>query len=155
MPRARDPNSLRSLAAEYGVAVPALVAWRDAGCDIKDRAAVAEFRKQQTGEDFSNEPENITEARRIKVMEETRLLRLKIQVEEGKLVPIEQVEEAGVRIGVVCKQGLLRLENDLPPMLEGLSAARMKKVLRGTLRNMLREWEDFSEEAVEDAQSAD
>ena len=88
-------------------------------------------------------------------MADTELVRIKVAEAEKRLVPADRVESAGVRIGVVTRQGLLRLENDLPPMLEGLSAPKMKKVLRGVMRNLLRDWSKFSDEAFEEAREGD
>ena len=148
MPRKLDPDSLAGIARREGVSPTTVRRWRDElGVDVTDPAAVDAFRKGQVGEN-RQESGTLAEARRAKVLEETRLLRIRIEQEEGKLISVAEVEQAGVRIGTTVKAGLMRLENDLPPQLEGLSAGEMKKRLRQVLRNLLREFSDYTREAI-------
>lgn len=153
--RKRVAGSLRERAEHFGVSPEAIRNWKAAGVDVMDEAAVAEFRKGLVGEDRAAEPKDLQEARRLKVIAETRLAELKIAETERKLVPIAEVDNGFVAVGVIVRQVILRLENDLPPMLEGLKAAGMKKILRTYLRDRLREMADFSAEQYEKIKEGD
>jgi hypothetical protein len=48
------------------------------------------------------------------------------------------------RIGNGLKAGLLRLQADLPPMLEGLGANEMQKILAAKINEMLGQWSNES-----------
>lgn len=54
----------------------------------------------------------------------------KLREAAGKYVPKSTVEEALIRIGAAVKAACLRLEADLPPMLEGASPAQMQNTIR-------------------------
>lgn len=54
----------------------------------------------------------------------------KLREAAGKYVSKTTVEEALIRIGAAVKAACLRLEADLPPMLEGASPAQMQNVIR-------------------------
>lgn len=82
-------------------------------------------------------------------------LDLKVQRQQGKLVAVDKVRDAGVSIGVLVRSSALRLENDLPPQLEGLTAPRMKRVIREAMRSMLNDLAEFQEDAIEAAVEPD
>lgn len=54
----------------------------------------------------------------------------KLREAAGKYVSKTVVEESLIRIGAAVKAACLRLEADLPPMLEGASPAQMQNVIR-------------------------
>ena len=54
----------------------------------------------------------------------------KLREAAGKYVPKSTVEEALIRIGAAVKAACLRLEADLPPMMEGQSPAQMQNTIR-------------------------
>lgn len=53
----------------------------------------------------------------------------KLQRELRELIPLSEVEERDIRIGAVVKAGMLKLCNDTPPMVEGLDAAAVHKIM--------------------------
>jgi hypothetical protein len=73
-------------------------------------------------------------ARRIK----TKIAGLKelhrTQVEMGQFIPVTESMDAGARAATASKAAWEAIEDDLPPMLEGLTAAQMKKQLRDYAR---------------------
>jgi hypothetical protein len=60
-----------------------------------------------------------------------------LEVDQGKYAPIATVREAYIRIGAAIKGATLRMESDLPPMLEGLSPAAMQKLIREKVDEVL------------------
>jgi len=47
------------------------------------------------------------------------------------------VEESMLRIGAAVKAAIMRMEADLPPMLEGMTPAGMQKVIREKVDEVL------------------
>lgn len=56
------------------------------------------------------------------------------QVEMGQFLPMTASMDAGARAAVASKAAWEAIEDDLPPRLEGLTAAQMKKELRDYAR---------------------
>ena len=62
----------------------------------------------------------------LKALKESRQL----DILHERYVSAEDVAEDYTRIGFAVKAAMIRLSNDLPPMLEGMSAPQMKKKIR-------------------------
>ncbi len=65
------------------------------------------------------------------------------QVEMGQFVPMTSSMDAGARAAVASKAAWESIEDDLPPRLEGLTAAQMKKELRDYARQKCAELSDI------------
>jgi DNA-binding transcriptional MerR regulator len=59
---------------------------------------------------------------------------IKVQQERGVLMPTADAEAAGRLAGQASRQAWEKIEDELPPMLEGLTAAQMKSKLRDYAR---------------------
>jgi hypothetical protein len=74
------------------------------------------------------------------------------QKASGELVPVAKVDERDTRIAAAVKGSLLKLANDSPPMLEGLPADKVQKVLRdqvmGILEQLANDQSEFWKEHV-------
>jgi len=88
----------------------------------------------------------ITQIKAAKTYNDARTLKTQIdalrsgfllEVDQGKYAPIATVREAYIRIGAAIKGATLRMESDLPPMLEGLSPAAMQKLIREKVDEVL------------------
>jgi hypothetical protein len=66
----------------------------------------------------------------------------KLREAAGKYVSRSTVEESLIRVGAVFKSSLLRMEADLPPMLEGMNPAAMKDAIRSKVDEILRNMEE-------------
>lgn len=141
-----------ALAEFYGVSRPTLTKWLAAGVDVWNADAVRAFVENQAGgvppsfeegeADLAGK--SLQDVRKEKVVEETKLLRLKFAIEEGRFVPREKVEEEGIALGAVSRALWTRLESDLPPMLEGQTVAQMQKTLRDYSRQALKQLSDLA-----------
>lgn len=71
---------------------------------------------------------------------------VKVQVERGKYMLKTDAEAAGMQFAQHVKHGWEKIEDSLPPMLEGLSAAQMKEKLREFARMQLLELHEFAKQ---------
>ena len=71
------------------------------------------------------------DAQRIKTQIDGLVNAYKLREAAGSYVSRGMVEEAMLRIGAAVKAAIMRMEADLPPMLEGMTPAAMQKVIRG------------------------
>lgn len=74
----------------------------------------------------------------------------KLREAAGKYVSRTKVEEDLIRIGAAVKGSILRMEADLPPMLEGMTPAQMQKVIREKTEEILASLSDASSEIWKD-----
>lgn len=79
-----------------------------------------------------------TTARTLKLQADGLRSGLALQASTGKIVPIERVEESIIRITAALKSSIMRLQADLPPMLEGLSPERMSQLIGEKSADVLR-----------------
>ena len=63
-----------------------------------------------------------------------------IEIQDRDYIHKDEVTDDMTRIGNGLKAGLLRLQADLPPMLEGLGANDMQKTLAAKINEMLSQW---------------
>ena len=61
----------------------------------------------------------------------------KLREAAGKYVSRSTVEEALIRIGAAVKAAIMRMEADLPPMLDGMEPASMQTVIKGKVDEVL------------------
>tara|TARA_R110002020_G_scaffold81691_1_gene202701 strand:+ start:99 stop:650 length:552 start_codon:yes stop_codon:yes gene_type:complete len=69
-----------------------------------------------------------------------------IEIQDRDYIHKDEVTDDMTRIGNGLKAGLLRLQADLPPMLEGLGANEMQKTLAAKINEMLSQWANESSE---------
>jgi hypothetical protein len=70
------------------------------------------------------------DAQRIKTQIDGLVNAFKLREAAGSYVSRAMVEESMLRIGAAVKAAIMRMEADLPPMLEGMAPAGMQKVIR-------------------------
>lgn len=68
----------------------------------------------------------------------------KLREAAGKYVSRSMVEEALIRIGSAVKAAVMRMEADLPPMLEGMEPASMQKIIREKVDEVMQTLSDES-----------
>jgi phage terminase Nu1 subunit (DNA packaging protein) len=113
-------------------------------------ASYIRFLQEASTNQWGSDSPDLNEVRKKKMELECKRIEFALDVEKGKYVRRVDVIEEGFRVGTVLKQVMMRLENDLPPMLEGLKAAKMKPKLRDYSRNELVELEGALGEAVKE-----
>lgn len=70
------------------------------------------------------------QAQTIKTQIDGLLNAYKLRAAAGMYVPKASVEDAMVRIAAAVKAAILRMEADLPPMLDGANPATMQRIIR-------------------------
>jgi hypothetical protein len=93
------------------------------------------------------------QAQAVKLQIDALLNAYKLREAAGKYVAKAQVEEDLIRIGAAVKGSILRMEADLPPMLEGMNPAQMQVIIRQKTDEVLatlseessKVWEDHDE----------
>jgi hypothetical protein len=115
----------KAICKKYGITDNTLQAWIAEGIDVQDDAAMAE----RTARKHGTAGTEMYQARLKKLQAEAISAQLKADDMAGRLIALDEVEQAFTKIGTVTKSLLVRLQADLPPMLEGQSPARMSKII--------------------------
>lgn len=124
------PSTLDERCRLASVTRATLIKWRDTeGLDIYDDAALLERagRKERGPKNSMSEDER--EAKRRKTVAEADMIEHKLAVQRGEYVRAIDQRNEGMRIGNVVKGVLLRMRDDLPPLLAGRTAAEVKTAL--------------------------
>ena len=77
------------------------------------------------------------QAQTVKLQIDGLLNAYKLREAAGKYVSKATVDEALIRIAAAVKAAVLRMEADLPPMLEGMDPAAMQRVIRGKVDEVM------------------
>lgn len=94
-------------------------------------------------------------AQTVKTQIDALLNAYKLREAAGKYVPKSIVEEALMRIGSAVKGAVLRMEADLPPMLEGATPAAMQRMIREKTDEVMATLSDAAADVWKDAESTD
>jgi hypothetical protein len=124
-------------AAKLSVSVRTLREWEKAGIpetEMRDRAA----RQQERAGGSSS----MAEARLRKLQAEASLRELELEKQRGEVIAISEVLEGVARIGAAVRASVMRMEADLPPMLEGADPATMQRIIRGKVDEVLGDLSD-------------
>jgi phage terminase Nu1 subunit (DNA packaging protein) len=134
------PPTQAALAADLGVSLRTLQNWKREGIDLTDRKALearaaASKGKLEAGEDYSA-------ARLRKLRAEADRQETLAKREAGELVLASGIHAEGAAIGRAVRNGLDRMEGDLPGRLAGRTAGEIRKILHATFRELLNEMAD-------------
>jgi hypothetical protein len=129
------PPSIAAISKATGISRQSISAWVRDGLDLSDPEAVADRVAMAKGR--ASTREDISAARLRKLQAEANHRELLVAKERGQLVPVDVVEEAVTRICSAVKGSIMRLEADLPQMLEGLSPPRMQLIIRQKIDEVL------------------
>jgi hypothetical protein len=164
---------VRSLA--IGVSVATLAHWENDGCDITDddsvKTHVAKLQRKPRGinESYLPEREQLDEtpdiaflkdqllrtqddrdAKRIKTQIDGLLSAQKLEVLNASYISMIDVKEAFVKLGSVIRSGIMRMQADLPPALEGQSPSRMAKIIGESAEKLLTQLSETESELWHD-----
>ena len=161
-----------SRAAQIGVSMNALKSWERCGVDVFDddqiKSKISKLRNlppdlkpewhPRLSESIpTDDPTTIDietiiaqlssatdkhQAQTVKIQIDGLLNAYKLREAAGRYVSKSIVEESLIRIGAVFKSSLLRMEVDLPPMLEGMNPSTMRDTIRLKVDEVLRNMED-------------
>jgi hypothetical protein len=76
-------------------------------------------------------------AQTLKLQVDGLLNAMKLREAAGSYVSRATVEEALIRIGAAVKAAVMRMEADLPPMLEGVTPAQSQRIIRGKVDEVM------------------
>jgi hypothetical protein len=122
----------------HGITDKTLQAWKNEGIDIYNDEVMAERAARKHGAS-GNE---MSAARLKKLQAEARSATMKADQLAGKLIELQEVEAAFTKLGAVAKSLLLRMQADLPPMLEGQSPSRMSQIIGESINSVLNQMSD-------------
>lgn len=77
------------------------------------------------------------DARTLKVQIDALRAGYALEIEQKQHCSIADMSEALIRIAAAVKAAVLRMEADLPPMLEGMDPAAMQRVIRGKVDEVM------------------
>jgi len=163
-PKSTRMDMLRARSLAIGVSTGTLSHWENDGCNIEDdegvKAHVAKLsrRPKTINPEYLTEPEHLEEtpdiaalktalsrtldekeARRIKTQIDGLLSAQKLEVLNASYISMIEVKEAFTKLGSVIRSGIMRMQADLPPALEGQSPSRMAKVIGESAEKLLTE----------------
>jgi len=128
----------KAICKKYGITDNTLQAWIAEGIDVQDDAAMAE----RTARKHGTAGTEMYQARLKKLQAEAISAQLKADDMAGRLIALDEVEQAFTKIGSIIRAGIMRMQADLPPALEGQSASRMAKIISEAVENVLRSMSD-------------
>jgi len=156
-----DNAKVEETAQRSGIAVRTLKDYQSNGCDIYDDDAIREhIRKKgilprqlnaewyggelpQASQDIQGLKDALlktidrNEASRIKTQIDGLLSAQKLEVLNASYISMLDVKEAFVKLGSVIRSGIMRMQADLPPALEGQSPSRMAKIIGESAEKLL------------------
>ena len=131
----RPSGSVKLLAESLGISSRHCRDLLDTGMPLDPQAATAWRERKGTGDSDSAETLRLERIKLVMAQRE------KIQTEnlerQKLLVPSADVREAMLQAGSHIKMALLTMANTVPPELEGLDAARIQKILRTAIMEIL------------------
>ena len=163
-PKSTRMEMLRARSVAIGVSVATLGHWENDGCNIQDdesvKAHVAKLqRKPKTiNPEYVTAPESLEDtpdieflktallrtldekdAKRLKTQIDGLLSAQKLEVLNGSYISVNEVRDAFTKLGAIIRAGIMRMQADLPPALEGQSPSRMAKVIGESADMLLNE----------------
>ena len=137
-PIAPSQPSLKELAAALGCTVRRVSQLKTLGMDASTIEAAQRWRdrKSATGEISADQ---LRAARYRLIEEQRRRCRIENDVRDGELVTVASVMSDTLAVCQATKAAFLGLTNHLPPILEGLTAPQICRVLRENFNRVLGE----------------
>jgi hypothetical protein len=72
--------------------------------------------------------------------------KIELKTLESSVIEIKEVQDAFTKIGAVVRAGIMRMQADLPPALEGQSPSRMAKIIGESAEKLLTELSETESE---------
>jgi tetrahydromethanopterin S-methyltransferase subunit A len=131
--------NLSQLARDHNVSRETLRAWRLEGVDLTDPSAIADRVSKMPGRDqgATGEGESLTAAKTRRARADADRAEIIARRESGSVIDVVAVEELMTQLGAEMRSRLLSWIGTLPPMLEGLDAARIQAIMRAKVTELL------------------
>lgn len=142
------PPTLPEIAEVLGVTVRRVSMLKNEGMPTASIAAARAWREAQAGRNAvkGDSAEELRQKRIALLKQQERRAKLAADEQAGLLIPRHQAEAESYAAGCAVRGALLKLENDLPPRLEGLTASAICQVLRAEFRQVLETLADADSE---------
>lgn len=129
-----------------GISLRTLKNWREEGIDIEDLRAV-QARAAEMAERGKN-AEDMAEVKLRKLKAEADLKEHELEVERGRYVSQESQRADGQKLGLVLQGMMLKMGDDLTPILAGRPAAEVKKAIQKYAREKLTELSQYAPDTL-------
>lgn len=86
---------------------------------------------------------------------EIEIAKLKKSRLDGELISMSDVNDGMAAIGAVLRAAIARLQSDLPPILEGMSASQMSKRIEEAGSSMMSQMREMLEQKMDEWQNQD
>ncbi len=136
---AKPAINVSAIAREHGISRETLRVWKSEGLDLTDPSAVADRVSKMPGRDqgATGEGESLTAAKTRRARADADRAEIIARRESGSVIDVVAVEELMTQLGAEMRSRLLSWIGTLPPMLEGLDAARIQAILRAKVTELL------------------
>jgi hypothetical protein len=140
-PPAPAPN-VSALARDHRVSRETIRKLRTNGVNLADNKAVADAlacgrAAKSPPPPAADGTETLFEAKRRRAIADANRAEIQAARESGAVIEVSSVEEVMVQIGAEMRSRLLSWIGTLPPQLEGLDAARIQRLLREKIAELL------------------
>lgn len=128
----------KDYAARFNVDERTIRNWKKKGYNLDDPEKLEQQIGKQRHLPRNFEPATSLNSARIrKTNLECEKLHFQLEVERGKYTSNDKIRDDLIKIGSATKASLLRLENELPPILEGLTAEDMQIKIKEAVDSIL------------------
>lgn len=142
----KQPRTQAEMAAMVGVSLRTLKNWRDEGIDIEDLRAVQARAAEMADRGKSTEDMQSVKLRKLKA--EADLKEHELEVERGRYVSQESQRADGQKLGLVLQGMMLKMADDLTPILAGRPAGEVKKAIQKYAREKLTELSQYAPDTI-------
>ena len=142
----KQPRTQAEMAGMVGVSLRTLKNWREEGIDIEDLRAV-QARAAEMAE-RGKETEDMQSVKLRKLKAEADLKEHELEVERGRYVSQESQRADGQKLGLVLQGMMLKMADDLTPILAGRPAGEVKKAIQKYTREKLVELSQYAPDTL-------
>ena len=127
-----------AICRKWKITNPTLIQWEAEGVNIY----CDEQMNERNSRKHKSSGQELYEARLQKLKGEARSATLKAAQLEGTLIALDEVEQAFTKLGSIIRAGIMRMQADLPPALEGQTASRMSAIIGQAVEAILTQLSD-------------
>lgn len=142
----KQPRTQAEMAAMVGVSLRTLKNWREEGIDIEDLRAVQARAAEMAERGKDTEDMQSVKLRKLKA--EADLKEHELEVERGRYVSQESQRADGQKLGLVLQGMMLKMADDLTPILAGRPAGEVKKAIQKYAREKLTELSQYAPDTI-------
>jgi hypothetical protein len=142
----KQPRTQAEMAGMVGVSLRTLKNWREEGIDIEDLRSV-QARAAEMAE-RGKEAEDMQSVKLRKLKAEADLKEHELEVERGRYVSQESQRADGQKLGLVLQGMMLKMADDLTPILAGRPAGEVKKAIQKYTREKLVELSQYAPDTL-------